>query len=66
MQYEYCVQDHGFTGTGIHVDTMLNNMASKGWRLVAAVQRVGNGSDCIRHFFEREKSLDKSPLSVVT
>jgi hypothetical protein len=66
MQYEYTVLDHGFTGTGLHVDTVLNDMASKGWRLVAAVQRVNNGSNCIRHYLEREKCLDKSPLSAVS
>lgn len=66
MQYEYTVLDHGFTGTGLHIDTMLNSMASKGWRLIAVAQRVGNHSDAIRHYFEREKCLDKSPLSVVS
>ena len=60
MQYEYTVVDHGGAGIcEIHVDTMMNNMAAKGWRLVAAVQRSGSASIWIRHYFEREKSLDK-------
>ena len=64
MQYEYTVIRHEGMCASIHVDTMLNDMARKGWRLVTVIRDTG--SNCTRHYFEREKSLDKAPLSVVS
>lgn len=52
MKLEYRVLDVGF-GRGKPVHEILTQMGAEGWRLVAAVQRVGNNSDTIRHFFER-------------
>ena len=60
--YEYKTIDIGFTPhpTSLTPAEILNKEGAEGWRLVAAVQRVGNNSDCIRHYFEREKAYRMS------
>jgi hypothetical protein len=55
VRHEYWVMDIGFSNAGLPAEMIINKVAEDGWRLIAVAQRVGNGSDAIRHYFERER-----------